>query len=153
MTLGQEPDFTEKIDRATRGAFLPGTAIEIIRKPRGRGHYRHALFDFDGTLSLIREGWQDVMIPMMVEALLGTPDHEPDAEVEGVVRGFVTQLTGKQTIYQMMRLCEEISKRGGDSLPASDYKQLYLDRLDRHISSRKDMLNTGKASPAQAKTT
>jgi len=27
------------------------------------------LFDFDGTLSLIRSGWVDVMVPMMVEIL------------------------------------------------------------------------------------
>jgi len=30
---------------------------------------RVALFDFDGTLSLIRTGWQQVMVPMMVEIL------------------------------------------------------------------------------------
>ena len=33
---------------------------------------RHVLFDFDGTLSLIREGWPEVMVPMMVEVLQAT---------------------------------------------------------------------------------
>src|SRR5207249_11440439 len=29
----------------------------------------HVLFDFDGTLSLIREGWAEVMIAMFLEML------------------------------------------------------------------------------------
>ena len=36
---------------------------------RPRPDIRHALFDFDGTLSLIREGWPDVMVPLFVEML------------------------------------------------------------------------------------
>ena len=31
---------------------------------------RVVLFDFDGTLSLIRSGWMNVMVPMMVEILV-----------------------------------------------------------------------------------
>ena len=86
--------------------------IEIINPNIVRGRIRHALFDFDGTLSLIREGWQDVMIPQMVEWLLETPDHESEAELTAVVKDYVTRLTGKQTIYQMIQLAEEIRKRG-----------------------------------------
>ncbi|HJW83278.1 MAG TPA: hypothetical protein VJ754_03140 [Anaerolineae bacterium] len=56
-------------------SYLDSTTIEIIRPDLPRGHLRSALFDFDGTLSLIREGWQGVMIPMMVEILLRTPYH------------------------------------------------------------------------------
>ena len=33
----------------------------------------HVLFDFDGTLSLIRQGWPEVMVPMFVEMLLSLP--------------------------------------------------------------------------------
>ena len=51
----------------------PLTMIEIIHNHIERGHIRHALFDFDGTVSLIREGWQQVMTSMMVELLLQTP--------------------------------------------------------------------------------
>ena len=46
--------------------------IEILRPDLPRGRFRSVLFDFDGTLSLIREGWPQVMIPMMVEVLRGT---------------------------------------------------------------------------------
>ena len=43
--------------------------IETICNSFPRGPFRAAIFDFDGTLSLLRRNWQDVMIPMMVEIL------------------------------------------------------------------------------------
>ncbi len=84
--------------------------LEIIHDTIIRGRIRHALFDFDGTLSLIREGWQGVMIPLMVELLSETPAHESEAELHAVVAEFVTRLTGKQTIYQMIQLADEIAQ-------------------------------------------
>jgi hypothetical protein len=48
--------------------FLRGTNIEIVRELAARQPLRHVLFDFDGTLSLVREGWVDVMLPLMVVA-------------------------------------------------------------------------------------
>jgi len=127
--------------------YLPGSLIEVIRPDIRAGHIQHALFDFDGTISLIREGWQGIMIPMMVEVLLNTPDHEAPAEVERVVKEFVTRLTGKQTIYQMIQLCEEISQRGGTPREPSYYKNLYHERLSRHIQDRIADLKSGRAQP------
>ena len=49
--------------------FLPGTGIKIIRDRAARQPPRHALLDFDGGSSLIREGWVDVMPPTTVEIL------------------------------------------------------------------------------------
>ena len=43
-------------------------ALETLR-PVSAASATHALFDFDGTLSLIRSGWMGVMVPMMVEVL------------------------------------------------------------------------------------
>lgn len=131
------------------GQFLPGTQIEIIHPDRRGGEIRHALFDFDGTISLIREGWQGIMIPMMVEILLSTPGHEESGEVERVVKEFVTRLTGKQTIYQMIQLCEEISQRGGSPREPSYYKQLYHERLSDHIQNRIADLKSGRAKPEE----
>ena len=121
--------------------------IEIINPNIIRGRIRHALFDFDGTLSLIREGWQDVMIPQMVEWLLETPDHESEAELTAVVKDYVTRLTGKQTIYQMIQLAEEISKRGGQPQDPLDYKYLYLDALWQRIQHRVADLKAGRIPP------
>jgi phosphoglycolate phosphatase-like HAD superfamily hydrolase len=111
------------------------------------GNFKFALFDFDGTISLIREGWQEIMLPMMVELLLQTPRHESEAEITQIVRKFVTELTGKQTIYQMIRLAEEISKRGGTPLEPVAYKDEYHERLMGRIKDRISDLEQKKVSP------
>ncbi len=121
--------------------------LEIIHTDLIRGRIRHALFDFDGTLSLIREGWQGVMIPLMVEWLLETPEHESDGELSAIVTGFVTRLTGKQTIYQMIQLAEEVVKRGGKPRDPLEYKRIYLDRLWVRIRHRVEALKTGQIAP------
>ena len=55
--------------------YLNNTSIELVRAVDGK-NIRHAVLDFDGTLSLIRDGWQNVMVPMMVEILAQTPTIE-----------------------------------------------------------------------------
>src|SRR5947199_2354286 len=87
--------------------------IEILHPELPRGRFRSVLFDFDGTLSLIREGWPQVMIPMMVEVLRATGTAETEAELSAVVEEFVMRLNGRQTIYQMIHLAEEVRRRGG----------------------------------------
>jgi len=123
--------------------------IEIINPHIQRGHIRHGLFDFDGTVSLIREGWQGVMIPMMVEILLDTPRHESEPELYAVVSEFVARLTGKQTIYQMIQLCEEVRQRGGQPLDPLEYKWMYLDRLWERIKGRVAGLKNGTITPEE----
>lgn len=128
--------------------FLPGTQIEIIHDDIARGHIRFALFDFDGTLSLIREGWQQVMVPMMVEVLQReTNTSETPEELTRIVREYVDRLTGKQTIYQMIQLCEEIRKRGGKPRDPLEYKWEYLERLWGRIKHRVEGLKNGSISP------
>jgi phosphoglycolate phosphatase len=129
--------------------FVPGTQIEIINRHIERGHIRFALFDFDGTISLIREGWQGIMIPMMVEILLETPDHESEAELTHVVTEFVTRLTGKQTIYQMIQLAAEVEKRGGTPEQPLHYKHAYLERLWTRIEDRVAHLKAGRRNPEE----
>ena len=48
------------------------------RSPWPRPEISHVLFDFDGTISLIRQGWPDVMVPMFVEALPRLPGETDD---------------------------------------------------------------------------
>jgi phosphoglycolate phosphatase-like HAD superfamily hydrolase len=124
--------------------FLPDTEIEIVHPDIVRGRFRSVLFDFDGTLSLIREGWPDVMIPMMVEILAQTPSHEPEDALYQTVESFVMRLNGRQTIYQMIQLCEEIEKRGGHAEDPLAYKHMYYERLNRRIRGRIERLASGR---------
>lgn len=115
--------------------MLSGIPFEIIREVE-RGYIRYALFDFDGTISLIREGWQGVMIPMMVDILTQCPKHERREMLNSIVKEYVTRLTGRQTIYQMIQLCNEIQKRGGSPKEPLEYKYFYLDLLSNRIKDR-----------------
>jgi phosphoglycolate phosphatase-like HAD superfamily hydrolase len=121
--------------------------IEILHPNLPLGKFRSALFDFDGTLSLIREGWPQVMIPMMVDVLRQTGTRESDEELTAIVKEFVTQLTGRQTIYQMIRLAEEVQQRGSRPVDPIEYKHRYLSLLMDRIRSRLDALESGTARP------
>ncbi|MBI2804898.1 MAG: HAD family hydrolase [Planctomycetes bacterium] len=121
--------------------------IELLRPDFPRGRFRFVLFDFDGTLSLIREGWPQVMMPMMVEFLRATGTPESDSELAATVEEFVMRLNGKQTIYQMIQLVEEIEKRGGKPLEPLAYKHEYHARLMRRIQGRLDALAGGQNTP------
>ncbi|MGL4943203.1 MAG: HAD family hydrolase [Thermoguttaceae bacterium] len=121
------------------------SSVEVIRRPRPDTPLKAAILDFDGTISLIREGWQQVMIPLFVDVLRDTPRgrDETTADIERCVRDFVDFLTGKQTIYQCMRLAEEVTARGGTPLPPLEYKAEYHRRLDLRIASRLADLRSG----------
>jgi phosphoglycolate phosphatase len=108
---------------------------------------RVVLFDFDGTLSLLRAGWVDVMIPMMVEILAELKTGESEAELQALVKDYVARLTGKQTIYQMIELANQVKARGGHSLEPLAYKKMYHDRLMEKIRHRREALRQGKESP------
>ncbi len=123
--------------------ILPGTRIEVIHADFPRGKVKAALFDFDGTLSLIREGWPEVMMPMMVEHLARIPGAEARDELHRRVEEFVMRLNGKQTIYQMIQLAEEIKSRGGTPLEPLEYKRQYHDLLWQRIAGRVAALNAG----------
>ena len=144
-----EVDYTRIVADTESTRFLPGSPIEIIRSVNFTGPPEYALFDFDGTLSLIREGWMDVMIPMMVEVLRETGTGESRDQLHNLVYKFVTELTGKQTIYQMIRLKEEIALRGGTPLDPLDYKREYHNRLMKRIDARREGLRSGRSTPAE----
>lgn len=121
--------------------------LENIRPGASASRARVVLFDFDGTLSLIRSGWMDVMVPMMVGILADLKTGESEERLRGVIEEFVWRLTGKETIYQMIALAEEVQKRGGVPLEPLEYKKMYLDRLWTRIRGRVEELRKGEASP------
>jgi phosphoglycolate phosphatase len=118
--------------------FAPGFA------PRPR--LTHVLFDFDGTLSLIRQGWPEVMVPMFAEVI---PPKAGESEEERRRLAFedIMRLNGKQTIYQMIQLADRIKERGGQPREPLWYKHEYLRRLDSRIQSRTDGLRGGTIRP------
>lgn len=119
---------------------------EVVEPIYGR-KFTAALFDWDGTVSCIRSGWQQIMIPYFIEVLETTPKAEDHETISKVVTDFVDFLTGKQTIFQCIRLDEEVQKRGGEATDPHVYKKEYLRRLEEYIKDRKTALLNG-ADPA-----
>jgi phosphoglycolate phosphatase-like HAD superfamily hydrolase len=118
--------------------FRPGFA------PRPK--VSHVLFDFDGTLSLIRQGWPEVMLPMFAEMLPALPGESEEAK-RALLDDDIMRLNGKQTIYQMIQLAERITERGGRPNDPLWYKKEYLRRLEERIRSRLEGLRNGSIRP------
>jgi phosphoglycolate phosphatase len=107
---------------------------------------RHVLFDFDGTLSLIRQGWPEVMVPMFVE-MLPRRAGESDADLTRLMFDDIMRLNGKQTIYQMIQFAARVRERGGQPHEPLWYKHEYLRRLDLRIRDRVTALQSGQIPP------
>ena len=118
--------------------FTPG-----FTRPAG---ISHVLFDFDGTLSLIRQGWPEIMTPMFAEMLPALPGETLEARLQ-LCNDDIMRLNGKQTIYQMIQLAERIKERGGTPQEPLWYKHEYLRRLEVRISHRLEGLRNGTLKP------
>jgi phosphoglycolate phosphatase-like HAD superfamily hydrolase len=131
LSVGDKP-FTGLVE------FTPGF--------RPRPDISHVLFDFDGTLSLIRQGWPEIMVPMFVE-LLPRLAGESEADVARLALDDIMRLNGKQTIYQMIQLAERIRQRGAEPREPLWYKHEYLRRLDVMIRDRVEGLRGDRLQP------
>lgn len=103
----------------------------------------HVLFDFDGTLSIIRQGWPDVMVPMFAHII---PEKAGESYEERCKLAFedIMRLNGKQTIYQMIQLADRVRERGGTPQEPLEYKHEYLRRLDERIRHRVEGIQAGR---------
>ena len=124
-------------------------SIETNNPDAPRGAFRFALFDFDGTISLIREGWQQIMIPYFTDEMATCPGARGISrdELTEIARDFIYMHTGKQTIYQCIELAERITGYGGKPLEPLEYKNEYLRRLELRIAGRIEELS---AKPSAA---
>lgn len=115
--------------------------------PSRLGYIRHALFDFDGTLSVLREGWEQVMAPLMVEQICG--QKLPTPEIQAEVQAYIDRSTGILTIEQMRWLEDEVDRYGlnQDHRTPAQYKTLYLDRLMQTVQQRITSVRRGESNP------
>ena len=133
---------SESISNSSR----PWPSVELPRPLEPRPEISHVLFDFDGTLSLVRQGWPEIMVPMFVEMLPAKPG-ESEAELRQMVFDDIMRLNGKQTIYQMIQLADRVRERGGEPREPLWYKHEYLRRLEERISSRTAGLRSRAIQP------
>lgn len=117
--------------------------LEVVNPSVRLGRVRHALFDFDGTISVIRRGWEAIMIPMMVGMICD--QHPPTPEIEAEVADYVDRSTGILTIKQMQWLEEAVHRYGFARAPktAREYKHIYNERLLHPVRQRIRQMDGG----------
>jgi len=153
--IGPNPDYVylpELADDPRRARYADDSEIELVRDLPGGLRIRHAIFDHDGTISTLRQGWEGVMEPVMVRAILGPRYDDADEalyhKVVDHVRRFIDKTTGVQTLVQMAGLVEMVRQFGcvapGDILDMHGYKALYNKELLAMVRGRMDKLRRGE---------
>jgi phosphoglycolate phosphatase-like HAD superfamily hydrolase len=97
---------------------------------------RVAIFDFDGTLSLLRSGWSGVMEAMMLAELTRTGSGESVETLRAIVRDYIERLTGKPTIYQMIEFARQLELRGVNAEDPTVYFSRFTSLLEPVIERR-----------------
>ena len=155
MAIGADPDYVyapELADDPRKAVYHQATEIEVIGPLPGAGRVTHAIFDHDGTISTLRQGWEAVMEPMMVRAILGARYAEADetlyARVVRRTRAFIDTTTGIQTLVQMQGLVKLVREFGivpeAEVLDEHRYKAIYLDALMDLVRGRLRKLQRGE---------
>lgn len=114
--------------------------FEFLTPAPGFGPVRAAVFDFDGTVSTLRCGWEQVMRPLMLEYIAG--DDPPPALAAEVDR-YIDESTGIQTVYQMQWLSERVAAAGGPLRDPWWYKAEYNRRLMERIQHKLSAVKNG----------
>lgn len=154
MNIGTDPDFIYNPDLAENSQsskFIEKTSIEIINKRDHSASPEHIIFDHDGTVSTMREGWEQVMEPVMIKAILGNSgeaDESVYSRVRARTREFIDLTTGIQTISQMHGLVNIVREFGfvpeKDILTPEGYKKIYNDELMKMVSEREKRFHRGE---------
>jgi phosphoglycolate phosphatase-like HAD superfamily hydrolase len=116
--------------------------IEVAPHFRPRPALRHALMDWDGTISLLRGGWVEVMTDLCLEHLPAHPD-ETAEQLRTAVHAEMLALNGKPSIHQMARIAELVMSRAGSALHADDYQRFYVARITALVEQRNAAVLSG----------
>jgi rfaE bifunctional protein kinase chain/domain len=155
LQIGTDPDYTWSPDIAEdirQAEYLENTEVEIINKWPEQPAIKHAVFDNDGTVSTLREGWEKIMAPVMVKAIFGEKYSDADEtlyrKVKSRVDEFIDKTTGIQTLMQMKILLGIIREFGfvpdDQILDEFGYKEIYNKELMKMVNEREKKLMSGE---------
>ena len=155
LAVAKDPDFIYQPELAAdrrKARYVPNTEIELCEESVPFGHIRHAVFDNDGTVSVLRQGWEQIMAPVMIKAILGdhyaTADEALYQKVQRRVLDYIDKSTGIQTLVQMEALVEMVREFGivrpEKVLDRFGYKAIYNEALMEMVSERIARLHRGQ---------
>ena len=157
LEISKDPDYIyqpELAEDLRRANYLSGTDIELCYSEgiKRTGKIKHAVFDHDGTISTIRQGWETIMEPVMINAILGDKYKIASETLYHRVRkrviDYINNLTGVQTIVQMeglIKMVKEFNIVPKDNiLDKFGYKKIYNDTLMEMVNKRLTRFNKGE---------
>ncbi|NOY37350.1 MAG: carbohydrate kinase [Chlorobi bacterium] len=157
IALNKDADYNHQPELAgdeRLAEYIPDTEIEICNTTviSRLGRIKHVLFDNDGTISTLRQGWENVMEPVMIRAIMGdryeTADTALYLKIRDQVRRYIDMSTGIQTILQMevlVRMVKEFNLVPEEKiLDKFGYKKIYNDALMQVVSKRLAKLENGE---------
>jgi bifunctional ADP-heptose synthase (sugar kinase/adenylyltransferase) len=147
--------YNPELAQDIRGAcYAADTEIELCGDAQDLsfGKIKHAVFDHDGTISTLREGWEKIMEPVMIKAVLGSQYDSTDQTLYHNVRNrvidFIDKSTGIQTVVQMEGLVELVKEFGivprEKILDKFGYKEIYNDELMQMVNQRIGKFTNGQ---------
>ena len=153
--LGKNIDYIyhpEKAEDIRTALYWRDADIEIVENYPAPIDLKHIIFDHDGTLSTLREGWEKVMELMMMKAILGDKYDAADEtlyqRVKRRVENFIDETTGLQTLVQMQQLVHLVEEfgciPGAQILSEQGYKEIYNDALMAMVRQRIEKLKKGE---------
>lgn len=137
-----QPELSEDIRQAI---YLNNSEIEVCCENLPEfNNIRHIVFDHDGTISTLRQGWENIMEPVMVKAILGEQYYHADEtlyhRVLQLVRDYIDKSTGIETWIQMEALVEMVREFGivppDRILDKFGYKKIFNDGLMEIVNQR-----------------
>ncbi|HEY2976308.1 MAG TPA: PfkB family carbohydrate kinase [Pyrinomonadaceae bacterium] len=157
--VGDNPDYVylpELADDARQARFFADSEIEVVSSLPEHLEIQHAIFDHDGTISTLRQGWEEIMEPIMLRAILGSQYSTVEAgvfqKIKNAVQHFIDKTTGVQTLVQMQGLVEMVRQFGfvpaDEILDENGYKRIYNEALLEMVHQRVRKLERGELSTA-----
>ena len=127
-----------------KAKYIPETDIEIVEPISKNLEIQKVILDHDGTISVLREGWEAVMLPVMISSICGSKINELSTDEYNALSKrcsqFIDDTTGIQTIVQMQGLVDMVAKEGyiekEKIKTAAEYKSIYLDELMISVNDR-----------------
>ena len=155
LEIGKEADYIyqpELAEDPRMGRYFDESEIECCYESIPTGRIKHAVFDNDGTISTLRQGWEQIMSPMMIRAILGEKYESADETLYHKVRKrvleYIDKSTGIQTILQMEALVEMVKEfgivEGEKVLDKFGYKEIYNKALIEMVGRRIEKLKGGE---------
>jgi ADP-heptose synthase, bifunctional sugar kinase/adenylyltransferase len=137
-----------------KAEYFKDSEIELCLKKNNTdfGNIKHAIFDHDGTISTLRQDWENVMEKCMMKSILGDKLNYVDIntlkDINKAVKDYIDISTGIQTIEQMEALVEFVKEFGfvqkNKILNKFEYKKIYNKEILKIVKKRADKFLRGE---------